>query len=209
MESDSEFPEKIDALDLIITALKDHENRLDMISERLEILTNNLASREDETRRSVERRVEPVARSKAITRCHNWSEFRDRCTGSLNVSFEFEGNTFNVSVMIDGYVFTYSERLPTKRLKVIEDEARFVIEKTHLNDIELIQFLIDGKLKCGVTLAITCSRSLLSDNQFLFDLNYDSARVKAFLAKELGVAEKNIVEGKITNSSLSGFDQTL
>jgi len=209
LEPNSEFPEKIDALDLIITALKDHENRLDAISERLEILTNSLVSRKDETRRSTDRRVEFVAGSKAITRCHNWNEFRDRCTGSRNVSFVFEEDAFRVSAIINGYIFTYSERLPTKRLKVIEDETRFVIEKTHLNDIELFQFLIDGKLKCGVTLTITCSRSLLSDKQFLFDLNYDSARVKAFLAKELGVAEKYIVEGRITNSSQSSFDQTL
>ena len=36
MESDSGYREKMDALDLIMNALKDHEKRLDEISYRLE-----------------------------------------------------------------------------------------------------------------------------------------------------------------------------
>ncbi len=42
MESNSGFPEKLDALDLVITALKEHEKRLDQLSHRLEGLTNTL-----------------------------------------------------------------------------------------------------------------------------------------------------------------------
>ena len=201
MGSDSDFPEKMDALDLIITALKDHEKRLDDLYQRLEDIVNSLETERRGTEKKDERKVESSPTKKApIVVCNKWDEFKSRCKGARVVTFEIEENIFHVYSMVDGEVFRYSESLPNRGLKGVEDQSSFSIDKTSLSNVDLLQFLIDGKLRCGLSLSIKSSRTVLSENQFLFELSYsfNPDEVKEFLSGELGVSKDSVVEGKIT-----------
>jgi hypothetical protein len=94
----------------------------------------------------------------------------------------------------------YQETLPRTALKVVEEQTSFTIDKDALSHISEFQFLIEGKLKCGLTLAIKSSRTLLTEKEYLFELNYEFKpnTVKTFLSRALGITQKKIVKGKIT-----------
>lgn len=198
---ESGFSEKMDALDLILNALKDHEKRLDDISHRIESLFSQLSINEPKAIKKEEQRIEPPrVKKEPFAICNKWSEFKDICNGAKMVAFQIENNFFHVYSMINEKVFRYSEDLPNKKLKVIEEKTGFAIDKDYLNNIDMLQFLINGRLKCGLNILIKSTRTGLLDRQFLFELTYDfdPAEVKGFLSRELSISRKDIVEGKIT-----------
>ena len=116
------------------------------------------------------------------------------------VAFEVEGNRFHVYTLVDGRVYTYVEVLPETGLNVSEDPTHLSIDKASLGTIDSFHFLIGGRLKCGLTLSIESSRTLLKENEYLFELQYhlESGEVKTFLSKALNVSKEQVVEGKIT-----------
>ena len=201
MGFNSGFHEKMDALDLIINALLDHEKRLDAISHRLEKLVSSTSLKESARVAKETHKFEPrIVEKPPRVIFNNWSEYTTTCRGTTMVAFEVEGNRFHVYTLVDDRVFTYVETLPETRMKVSEDPTHISIDKTSLNTVDRFQFLIDGRLKCGLTLSIESSRTLLKENEHIFELCYDfkSDAVKEFLSKELGVAKDKIVAGKIT-----------
>jgi hypothetical protein len=193
----------MDALDLIMNALKDHEKRMDEISHRLEQAFKNVKSGEPSNIMEAEevQRIEspPRTRTPQII-LSKWSEFKGTCHNATMVTFEVEGNRFQVSTLAEGGVFTYEETLPDTTFTVVEEPTSFSINKDPQNHIDTLDFLIEGKLKCGLTLTIKSSRTLLTKREHLFELRYDFKpdEVKAFLSRELGITKKKIVEGKIT-----------
>jgi hypothetical protein len=201
MGFNSGFHEKMDALDLIINALLDHEKRLDAISHRLEKLASSTSLKEKVHVAKQSHKIEPsVVKKHPRVIFNNWSEYTTNCRGTTMVAFEVVGNRFCVYTLVDGYVFRYVEILPKTRMKVSEDPTHISIDKTSLNTVDCFQFLIDGRLKCGLMLSIQSSRILLKENNHIFELSYDFTydAVKEFLSKEFGVAKDKIVAGKIT-----------
>ena len=201
MASDSGYAEKLDALDLIINALKDHEKRLDELSHHLESICQGLSIKETEAREKEESRIEPPqARKAPFVVCNKWNEFMHLSKGAKIVTYEIEGTSFYVYSMVDENVFRYSEDLPDKRLKVLEEESCFSIDKTSLSKIDLLQILIQGKLECGLHLIVKSLSTTPSGKHILLELSYDfdPDEVKDFLARELGISKSNVVEGKIT-----------
>ncbi len=202
MESNSRHPEKMDALDLIINALKEHEKQLDEISRRLAEAFKKVKSGERRTVRDAKEvpRIEgpPRTRTPHIV-LSKWSDFKRTCHKAPAVAFEVDGTQFHVSAMADDGVFLYEETLPDTTFTVVEEPSRFSIPKDTLTHIDALAFLIEGKLKCGLTLTINSSRTPSTKREHLFELRYDFKPddVKAFLARELGITPKQIVEGKI------------
>lgn len=203
MESNSGYHEKMDALDLIINALKDHEKRLDEISHKLETVFKEVKTMETGRVRVIKeaKRVEPPPpKRKPLVICNKWSEFKERCKNAEMVAFAVEENRFQVYAMVSGDVFQYAEELPGKRIKVREEQSSFSIDKASLKNIDLLQFLIDGRLQCALGLSVKISRSQVAEKEYLFELSYDltSDDVKEFLSRELGASKDRIVEGRIT-----------
>lgn len=195
----NEFHDRIDAFDLVITALKDHEKKLDELVEQLASLIESLATQ------TVTEKEKPIISSKAVKApptvvCSHWQEFRERCPNAAIVAFEIQDTAFHVYALVDDIVFHYVEALPRKWLKVVERKSSFTIDKASLDNIDVLQFLIEGKLRCGLTLPIQSIRTTLAEHQFQFELSYplDPTTVKLFLSEELDIAEGKIVEGKIT-----------
>ena len=202
MESDR-YREKMDALDLIMNALKEHEKRLDELSHRLEQSFKNVKSREPSkaVEASEVQRIESPHRTRTPHILFSkWNEFKRTCHNATMVAFEVEGNRFHISTLVDEGVFTYEETLPDTTFTVVEEPSSFSINKDTLNHIDALDFLIEGKLKCGLTLTIKSSRTFLTEREHLFELRYEFKpdEVKAFLSRELGITKKKIVEGKIT-----------
>jgi hypothetical protein len=201
MGSNTGFHEKMDALDLIINALLGHEKQLDAISHRLEKLTSQTSLKERAYVTPEAHRIEPrVAEKPPRVVYNNWSEYTTACRGVKMVAFEVEENRFHVYTLVEGRIYTYVEALPETRLKVSEDLTNLSIDKASLSTIDRFHFLIGGRLKCGLTLSIKSSRTLLKENEYLFELNYhlESNEVKTFLSKALNVTKEQVIEGKFT-----------
>jgi hypothetical protein len=193
MESDSGYREKMDALDLIMNALKDHEKQLDEFARRLEEAFKEAKPGEPSTIEvapELQRREPPPRRRSPHVVFRKWSEFKGACRDATMVAFEVDGNHVHISAQVGDGVFTYEEALPNTTFTVVEGP-----------NIDVLHFLIEGKLKCGLNLAIHSSRTLRKEGEYLFTLRYDleADDVKTFLSRELDVPKDKIIEGKIIN----------
>lgn len=193
------FPEKMDALDLIITALKDHEKRLDELYQRLEDIAKNIENKIS-GKRGEQKQEQKVVRSTPIIIYNKWEDFKRRCKGASTVTFDISDNMFNIYALVDVEVIKYSENLPNKRLNIVEEQSSFLVDKASLSDIDLFHLLLDKRLKCGLTLNVKASRVVLPENRYLFELDFSfgSDEVKSFISRELEIPKQNVVEGKIT-----------
>jgi hypothetical protein len=201
--SNAGFHEKMDALDLVINALLDHEKRLDAISHRLETLASR-TTRPERTRRPPEAQRRAPLEPRVVDQppqvlFHNWSEFATTCRGAAMAAFELTANHFAVYALLENRIFTYGEDLPDQRVKVSEDSSHLSIDKASVKTIDAFHFLLGRRLRCGLTLAIETSQTRLKDNEYLFELRYtpEPEAVKTFLSQALHVASDKIVEGQI------------
>ena len=199
--------EKIDALDLVITALKEHEKTLDETSECLKEtsksmkrMVDGLFYEKNKVERKEEREIatQPTKMGPIIV-CDEWSAFKDTCLNGRRITFQIEKNSFQVYVIINGDIFRYSEDLPNK-IKIFEDQHYFSIDKNCFRSIDSLRFLIDRRLECGINLSIKSSEIVPIEKEFLLELVYsfDVKEVKEFLSSELGVPTDKICVGKIT-----------
>ncbi|MFH0748624.1 MAG: hypothetical protein V1915_01700 [Candidatus Bathyarchaeota archaeon] len=196
----SGFNEKIDAFDLIINALKDHEKRLDEISHRLESLFEEQPSEKGrEVKKEEQVSAPPPVKGGPQVICSEWNEFKETCKEAKMITFEVKNNTFQVYAMVKEEIIRYLEDFPNM-LKIVEEPSQFIIDKSQLNSLDALQFLIQRKLRCGFNLSIKSSKIVSMDKHFLLELVYDfdGMEMKEFLSKEVGVSKKEIVEGKIT-----------
>lgn len=197
--SNTGFNEKIDALDLMITALKDHEKRLDALSQSLTKLLSRRVLEKKKIVKEEERRQVPAVKKVPLVIFNNWNEFKTICQGARVVSLEITDASFDVYSMLDDVVYKYAEQLPKKSLRILEESTFFSIDKASLENLDFLHFLITSRLKCGLDIRITSSKTRVLENQFLFKFSYDINldEAKAFLSRELEISKKDIVEGKI------------
>ena len=200
------FPEKMDALDLIINALKDHEKRLDEISHQLQNVLQGAVS--DTTKFEEASPRESIQEPRALQtrtmlpriQCTDWREFiaQFKSQKATLLTYHIDENTFTVSSMTDDFVLMYTEPLPPKRLQVTEDSNRFSFDKETLDTLDLLEVIINRRLKCGLALSITSQMDVENDQQnVVLTFTISSPAVKNFLKKQLGIPKKNIVAGNI------------
>ena len=202
MESDSGYREKMDALDLIMNALKDHERQLDKLAHQLEQALKEATAGESSSRDVApepQHREPPPRRTGPHVILRKWSEFKGPCQDATMVAFEVDGNRFHVDALVGEGVFTYEEVLPNTTFKVVEEPSRLTIDRDALKNNDALRFLIEGKLKCGLGLAIHSASTRLNEREYLFELRYgfEADEVKVFLSSELGLSKDKIVEGQI------------
>ncbi len=184
----SEFQEKIDVLDMIISILKEHEENLSGLVERFDALCNNLAAVDEkasELGHSLSR-LEGLGVKNIVgisgtngplvtVECRDWLNFRSASQGALLVAFEIVNDLLVLSSVSDLFVFTYSERLPSMEAlsKASKKEAEF-----HLGDRNFEASLSQSQ-------GVLCKMFLKTD------------KMKHWLTSELGVAGNKIIEGRI------------
>ncbi len=200
------FPEKMDALDLIINALKDHEKRLDEISHQLQNVLQDAVPRTPELEEASSHVSTQKTRSLQTRttlpriQCSDWHEFltQFKHQKATLVTYHIDENSFTVSSMTDDFVLMYTEPLPQKRLQVTEDTTRFSFDKETLDTLDLLEVIINRRLKCGLALAITSQTVFENGQQYvILTFTISPTAVKNFLKKQLGIPKKNIVAGNI------------
>ncbi|MDQ1279176.1 MAG: hypothetical protein QG670_436 [Thermoproteota archaeon] len=195
------FNEKMDTIDLIINALKDHEKRLDAISERLEDIIKASSTESHAAMEKEEQKAEySELRKKPQVVCEKWDEFKSVSTGASVIAFGIENSFFYTYSLVGDYAFKYIEILPNRTLRIKESQSSFTIDKTSLSNIELLEFLVTNKLNCGLSLSIEIKKVILSQKEYILELNYNfnPDDIKEFLSSELNVLKSSIIEGKIT-----------
>jgi hypothetical protein len=199
MNSGSEYGDKLDTIDLIITALKEHEKLLDSVYQKLETLVDKFSVKEPPSEPVIARDRKRVSEGLLFIACKKWSDFRVKCKRASVVTFEMCGDTFFVYVKLNSDVFRYSEKIPRNTFKLVDEGKQYLVEKFYIEDAENLPFF-NGTLQCGLKLSINTSKMALTDHEFQITVEYklDSAAAKEFLSKELSVPKENIVEGRIT-----------
>ncbi|MBS7638007.1 hypothetical protein KEJ49_03845 [Candidatus Bathyarchaeota archaeon] len=183
------FDEKMDAIDLIINVLREHEKSLDELVSRLEeLLSKAPAGRGAEAER-------PTIR--ALVR--EWKEFRERCSGAGIASFEVEDKKFRVSALKGGVLHIYEEMIPDMEIRFREREDRIVIDEVELRGREMIPAALRGRLNCGLEISVKGEEIKMPDGVSLYRMVYDLEAEKArnWLANQLKMDPKNIIHGRI------------
>jgi len=199
MNSGSEYGDKLDTIDLIITALKEHEKMLDSVYNKLETLIDKFSVKGPTQEPAIVRDRERVSKGLLFISCKKWQDFKSKCKGASVITFEMCDDAFFVYVQLKGDVFRYSEKIPQNTFKLVDEGKQYLVEKFYIEDVENPPFF-NGTLRCGLKLSIRTTKMALTDREFQITLNYDldSTVAKEFLSKELSVSKENIVEGRIT-----------
>lgn len=199
MNSGSEYGDKWDTIDLIITALKEHEKRLDSVYNKFETLVDKFSAKEPTREPAAVRGRKRVSESLIFISCEKWQDFKSKCKGASVITFEIHDNTFSVCVRLKRDIFRYSEKIPRNTFKLVNEEKQYLVDKFYIEDLENPMFF-NGTLKCGLKLSTKTTKVGLNDREFQITLDYDldSDVAKEFLSKELSVSKENIVEGRIT-----------
>ena len=192
MSSDSGYREKVDALDLIIQVLRDHEKTLDELVHRLEEAFERLPARE---------RAERIERPPAVCiEVSDWEEFKSQCKDSPMAAFETDGKVFSIFAVKGGMVYTYFEELPEMSIRMRRSADRYVVEEFSTDSLEGISLVFKKGLNCGLEGSVKGSTVRLQEGVHLLNLVYDIGveETKRWLSKELKVDKESIIRGKIT-----------
>jgi hypothetical protein len=124
--------EKINALDLVITVLKEHEKTLDSLIEKLEDVLKDFSATSGKTKNptSIEYNVN--------IQCDEWNEFKEACIGAEAVLFRLNDK---LSIKALQGRITYEYREPIHRNVEIMGCEVPVKFQTHLDPSELKRVL--------------------------------------------------------------------
>lgn len=220
MSQGSEFPEKIDTLDLIITVLKDHEKILDNLARRLTPIVKGLESRgveEDkilENISSIERKIsglndiiarflltqkpEPV--KGVLIECNNWEDFKAKSYDANTVTFDVVEKDFVVNSVSDNEFYKYSETLPENEFLLKREGELFTVERISINSLQANPLLFMNKLKCGLEITVETTKHDLSEGKYLYRSSHKiiEDKTKEWLSRELNISKDKVLRGKFT-----------
>jgi len=188
------FDEKIDVIDLIINVLKDHEKRMDELISRLEVTQtpNRALPYRDYRQSSLSRAIVTIEISK-------WQDFREKCTTASLITYEIINMGFYVFALVNGIVYNYFEEIPEMEIKYNKKEDKVQIESIDISTADLMQVALRGKLDCGLELSKREYNIEINNEVSMRKISYtiDSNTVKEWLAYQIGIDEKQIIQGKI------------
>jgi len=216
----SEFPEKIDTLDLIITVLKDHEKILDNLARRLTPIVKGLESRgvdEDkilENISSIERKIsglnDIIARflltqksepaKGVIIECNNWEDFKVKSRDADTVTFDVVEKDFVVNSVSNNEFYKYSETLPENEYLLKREGELFTVERFSTNSLQTNPLLIMNKLRCGLEITVDTTKQNLSEDKYLYRSSHKiiEDKTKEWLSQELNISKEKVLRGKFT-----------
>ena len=191
---DEEYVEKINAIDLIINVLKDHEKNLDTLLSKLETIIETREARAKKEKREV---FEPPRREPQFLQCRRWTEFKERSRGAKQVSFKVENNAFMVDSEVDGENYRYVENLqvPKERLTLHIKGC----EEEYVDNTGSIAGVFKRTLKCGLQASIKSLKFSSQKGEEILVLIYHISpqRVKRWLSRELKMPEEEITAGEL------------
>jgi hypothetical protein len=216
----SEFPEKIDTLDLIITVLKDHEKILDNLAKRLTPIVKGLESRGIEEDRilenisSIERKIsglndiiarflltqKPESAKGVLIECNNWEDFKTKSYDARTVTFDVVEKDFVVNSVSGNQFYKYSETLPENEFLLKKEGELFTVERISITSLQTNPLLFMNNLKCGLEIAVETSKHNLPEDKCLYRSSYKiiEDKTKEWLSQELNIPKDKVLRGKFT-----------
>ena len=192
---DEEYSEKMNALDLVINVLKDHERRLDELLWRLEAIVEDHRQgvREDEPERfKKQRRAEP-----RVTQCKGWAEFKEKSKGARRTAFKVEEKILTVESLTEeaGYRYVETLRVPVDKLSLHIKGY----ENKNIENVESVVGIFKKKLECGLQASVKSLKFRSPEGEEILVLFYyiDPEDVKGWLSKELMVPEEDVAAGRL------------
>jgi len=191
---DEEYLEKMDALDLVINVLKDHENRLDELLWKLEsIITRNTKDSEIKPQSSETlKRYEPH-----MTQCKEWTDFKGKSKGARRTAFRVREQVLTVDSVTDEEGYRYVETLQVPQNKLSLQIKGY--KNKNMENVESIIGVFKRKLECGLQASVKSLKFRSPDGEEILVLFYyiDPEGVKGWLSKELMVPQKSIAAGEL------------
>jgi len=96
------------ALDFVLSTLRDHEFALDVLIERLEQSLKTLS----ETLEKINSSMCMLAR--ATFSCEEWNEFKDVCTGAQIVFYDLSGE-LKIRAVKDNIIYEFKEPIQSRK----------------------------------------------------------------------------------------------
>jgi len=188
------FDEKIDVIDLIINVLKDHEKKMDELISRLEGTQSPQS-----TLPYVDYRATTPTRANVIVSLSKWQDFKEKGSVSSLVAFDIIDKEFHVFALGNGILYNYVEKIPEMEIKYNKIDKKVQIESIDVSTADLMQVALGGILDCGLGLTKREYDVEINDEISLRKISYsiDPVTVKEWLAYQLGVNDKDIIQGKI------------
>jgi hypothetical protein len=180
-----------DVLDFIINLLKEHEQTLDNLAERLE----SIAERE-----ALEPLYKPPMGGIGVSVVlRRWDEFQRRCTDAELFSFLIDNESLKVTALASGTLNVYSEKLPVVETLYRTEGGKFRFEAMEAEEVDHVVKTLKGTLDCGVELATNVIEVLSKDGSPTRIVSYsvDPQDVREWLCREMGVDPSSVVEGEL------------
>jgi hypothetical protein len=101
---------RVEALDFVISVMKEHEKRLDKLALQLEAVVSAFAKTTPMVEPKPE--VHPAERGWPSLHVSRWQEFRAQTQGARTIAFQVIENILTVSAWVGGMIYIYTERVP-------------------------------------------------------------------------------------------------
>jgi hypothetical protein len=186
------FDERVDVIDMILGVLKEHEKNLDTLVSQLGAIstapqslpmTQNIVQTSNKIRINV----------------RNWADFREKCNKPDIVAFDLVDDSFTVTALKPGMLFSYSETIPEVTIMLEKDSDNVTIEDDNFKIHEDPHFIINGKLQCGLPVQTGKSKSTTQKgdtiHKIIYDVDPDEAR--QWLQHELKVEKELVINGSV------------
>ena len=187
------FREKIEALDLIINVLKEHEKKLDELANELAKILTEVQQREVKAEPKVT--VEAIPQTRII--CSEWADFKEKSRNANLVVFNVDEKELQIVSMLNNVTYKYSEPLGEFKLRLSKEDGRYSIDSEDIN--ALIENVGRKKLKCGLEASINIEIVPLHDTVDIlyFKFHLGSNLLKDWISRELNIPTDRIIKGKI------------
>ena len=187
----SERDDRVDMLDLLINLLKEHEQKMDELTYRLETLIDERRPPAGPPREA------PETIGGVVARVSSWGEFKRQSAGAAMVALGIDERTFKVTALRRGIFIVYQEEIPVLEV-VRRDEGK---EATYaVTDTSLTMKSLMGGLECGLELSRRVIDSTLPEGRKVQRVVHyvDPGKAKSWLADQLDVEESSIILGELS-----------
>lgn len=183
----------IDAIDMIINLLKEHEKTLDGLLYRIEEALSSVVQKPSPP-------PGPAPRAAGFSVVlKDWADFRKRCADAGLIGFVVGGESFKVSAIADGVLYVYEEGIPSLDILYETEDDGLRIEGFEAEAVGLMLKVLRRRLDCGLEFSIRDVEMERAEgkstHRILCYVEVGAAR--AWLASEIGISRASILEGEL------------
>lgn len=183
----------IDAIDMIISLLKEHEKTLDGLLHRIEEALSLVVQEPSPP-------PGPAPRAAGVSVVlKDWADFRKRCADTGTVCFVVDGGSFKVSAIADGVLYVYEEEIPSLDILYEAEGERLRIEGFEAEFVGLVLKVLRRRLDCGLEFSTREVETERADGKLARRIlcYVEVGAARAWLASEMGISRASILEGEL------------